>query len=30
MKQLPTLGGPNGIANWINNRGEAVGMGGDY
>jgi probable HAF family extracellular repeat protein len=25
MKQLPTLGGPNGIANWINNRGEAVG-----
>jgi probable HAF family extracellular repeat protein len=25
MTQLPTLGGPNGIANWINNRGEAVG-----
>jgi probable HAF family extracellular repeat protein len=25
MTQLPTLGGPNGIANWINNRSEAVG-----
>ena len=25
MKQLPTLGGPNGIANWINNHSEAVG-----
>jgi probable HAF family extracellular repeat protein len=25
MKQLSTLGGPNGTANWINNRGEAVG-----
>ncbi len=25
MKQLPTPGGPNGIANWINNRSEAVG-----
>jgi hypothetical protein len=24
-KQLPTPGGPNGIANWINNRSEAVG-----
>jgi probable HAF family extracellular repeat protein len=25
MTRLPTLGGPNGIANWINNRSEAVG-----
>jgi probable HAF family extracellular repeat protein len=25
MTQLPTLGGPNGIANWINNHSEAVG-----
>jgi probable HAF family extracellular repeat protein len=25
MTKLPTLGGPNGIANWINNRSEAVG-----
>ena len=25
MAKLPTLGGPNGMANWINNAGEAVG-----
>ena len=25
MTKLPTLGGPNGIGNWINNRSEAVG-----
>jgi probable HAF family extracellular repeat protein len=26
MTALPTLGGPNGTVNWINNRGVAVGM----
>ena len=25
MTPLPTLGGPNGMANWINNAGQAVG-----
>ena len=26
MKTLPTLGGNNGVASWINNRGEIVGV----